>query len=239
MKDKLQTRKPARLQQMLVWLLGALALTALSACTVVSIEEVEQAEAAKQFDAVGYVEANWEKVVSAINEKDVDLATVLNAVEADSAGITTKTNLTKVADQYGLTTVGEAHAFMIKGHGTVTEVDTSKRTGTATLTVDGYSGPITVKVYIGKSISSSETALRDSVGFITFGDFKEQTEYGKVSRELNKRVIDDTLANLDTETLVGKTVFFRGAFSVPTFNKPDEIDVSEIVITAVQFDVGG
>lgn len=239
MKDKFQARKITRPLQLFFWVAGVCALIMLSACTVVPIEEAEQAQAAKQFDAVGYVEANWEKVTQTVDKNGAELSTVLSAIEADAAGVATKTTLKKVADQYGLTTVGEAHVFMIKGSGTITAVDTSSRTGTATLTVDGYTGPIAVKIYIGKSIPSSETALRDAVGFISFGDFKEQTEYGKAARELNKRAMNEALSGVDTKTLTGKTVSLEGAFSVPTFNKPEQIDVSEIVITPVQFNVGG
>ena len=49
-----------------------------------------------------------------------------------------------------------------------------------TLQLDGYDGPITVQLYIGPRIPSDETAVRDAVGFINFGDFRDQTEYGKV-----------------------------------------------------------
>ena len=151
----------------------------------------------------------------------------------------TKDNLQTVADQYGLTTEGNAQVFMVKGQGTVTDVNTEKSTGYMTLDLDGYDGPITVKFYIGKRIPSDETSVRDAVGFISFGDFREQTEYGKVGRELNKRVIAEALADLDTENLQGKPVSFYGAFTVRTQNIPGDIDVSEIVVTPIQLEVGG
>ena len=77
------------------------------------------------------------------------------------------------------------------------------------------------------------------MGFIKFGDFREQTEYGKVGRELNKRVVAETLADLDTENLLGKSVSFYGAFTVRTQNIPGDIDLSEIVVTPIQLEVGG
>ena len=55
--------------------------------------------------------------------------------------------------------------------GKVIAVDDKSRVGTLTLELDGYDGPITVKLYIGPRIPSDETAVRDAVGFINFGDF--------------------------------------------------------------------
>ena len=71
----------------------------------------------------------------------------------------------------------------------------------------GYDGPIKVLVYLGPRIPSDETSVRDGVGFITFGDFKEQTEYGKVGAEINNRVLAG-LSTLDKGSLVGKTIAF-------------------------------
>ena len=54
--------------------------------------------------------------------------------------------------------------------------------------------------------------------FITFGDFKDQTEYGKAGSEINKRVLSQVLDTLDRDNLMGKTISFMGAFSIRTFN---------------------
>ena len=78
---------------------------------------------------------------------------------------------------------------MVKGSGIVTSVNTESSQGTAQIALDGYDGQIKVNLYIGTRIPSDETSIRDAVGFIKFGDFKEQTEFGKVSSELNKKVV--------------------------------------------------
>jgi predicted lipoprotein len=96
-----------------------------------------------------------------------------------------------------------------------------------------------VNFLIGPRLPSDETSVRDAVGFIKFGDFREQTEFGKVARELNQRVIQDVLDGLDRENLAGKSVSFYGAFTIRTFNAPGDIDVSEIVVAPVQLEVGG
>lgn len=223
-------------------IVGLVLLVAVASCqpyTIVTVAEATRIAQGEAFDAKSFVEARWDDVVSTILEKGVDLADVLAAIKTGPANMATKDNLQSVAGQYGLTTEGNAHVFMVKGRGTVTNVNTEKSTGYMTLKLDGYDGPITVKFYIGKRIPSDETSVRDAVGFITFGDFREQTEYGKVARELNKRVLAEALADLDPENLQGKTVSFYGAFTIRTQNIPGDIDVSEIVVTPVQLEIGG
>ena len=68
-------------------------------------------------------------------------------------------------------------------------VDDKTSLGVMEIQPVGYDGPIKVMVYLGPRIPSDETSVRDGVGFITFGDFKEQTEYGKVGAEINNRVL--------------------------------------------------
>lgn len=225
-----------RLLGLMALLLG---LATLSACNVVTIAEATRIAEGGAFDAVSFVETQWPAVTATILENSVDLATVLAAIKTDPSGLATKADLQQVAAEYGLTTEGEAHVFMVKGQGTVTAVDTESSTGTMQVTPDGYSGPLKVTFLIGPRIPSDETSVRDAVGFIKFGDFKEQTEFGKVARELNKRVIQEVFEGLDRDNLAGKTVSFYGAFTVRTFNAPGDIDVSEILVTPIQLEVGG
>jgi len=75
------------------------------------------------------------------------------------------------------------------------------------------------------------------VGFISFGDFKEQTEYGKVGSEINKRVISEVLGTVDRNNLMGKTISFKGAFGIRTFNLLS-INLKEIRIVPVEIKLG-
>lgn len=226
-------------QSLLVVMLGLLTLMFSAGCTVITTAEATAIAQGGQFDAETFAAAKWPEVIATIEENSVNLAEVLSAIQVDGSGLAKKDNLAEVAGQYGLTTVGEAHGFMVKGTGTVSAVDTESRIDNFTVTVDGYDGPIVVKFYLGPRIPSDETAIRDAVGFIQFGDFREQTEYGKVSRELNKRVLTDVLAGLDTENLVGQPVSFAGTFLIRTFNEPGDINVGEILVTPVELTVGG
>ncbi len=140
--------------------------------------------------------------------------------------------LTPVAEELGLITTGDAHVYRVAATGTVTDVDTESSKGSLGLTVDGYEGPIKVRVYVGTRIPSDESSIRDATGFIEFGDFREQTEYGKVVAEINKKVLEN-LASGDIPALVGKPISVTGAFTMRTLNQPS-IDVSEIHIVPIE-----
>ena len=213
-------------------------LAACSVATVVPIAEATRIAQGGEFDAESFVESQWPEVRSTILENSVDLSTVLTAFAPDADGRATKDHLQQVADQYGTTTDGQAHVFMVKGTGVVTAVDTESSRGSMEIALDGYDGPINVSFSIGPRIPSDESSVRDAVGFIRFGDFREQTEFGKVARELNQRVADEVLAGLDRENLMGKTITFHGAFTIRTFNAPGDIDVGAISVTPVQLELG-
>ena len=206
--------------------------------TVVSIEDAEDAVQSEAFDPVAYVDGIWEsKLLPTFNEKAVELPKILSEMEPDASGTAPKDELIAIANQYGLITVGEAHVYIVKGSGTIVNVDAETSLGTAEVALNGYDGPIKVLLYIGTRIPSDNTSVRDSVGFIAFGDFKEQTEYGKAATEINKRVLATVLCGIDRDNLVGKTISFKGAFTIRTFNLV-QIDVNEISIVPVEIELG-
>lgn len=208
-----------------------------SSVTIVPIAEVEAQKQLEEFDPVAYVESIWSsQILPAVSEKAVDLASILNQFEVDAEGRVKKEQITAIAQENGLITVGEAHVYLVKGAGTVTAVDTESRVGTLTLQLDGYDGPITVQLYTGPRIPSDETAVRDAVGFIEFGDFRDQTEYGKVASELNKRIVSEVLGGLDVAAVAGKRITFYGALGIRTFNLID-IDVSTLTVVPIQIEV--
>lgn len=204
--------------------------------TIVPIAEVEARTQSEVFDEVAYVDNIWQgMILPTAEEKAVDLAAVISAFEVDAQGRANKEQLTEVAEDYGSITTGEAHVYLVRGQGTVTAIDLETRTGTMTVDLDGYDGPILVKLFLGTRIPSDETSLRDAVG-IEFGDFREQTEYGKVGNEINRRVANEVLAPLDKEALVGKTIQFLGSFGIRTFNLIT-INAAELRIVPLQVTV--
>jgi predicted lipoprotein len=207
------------------------------AFTVVPIAEVEQQKISEAFDPVKYVDGIWDsQVIPKINSEANNLADILTAMKPNAQGMAAKDELIKVANQYGLITVGEAHVYLVKGEGKVVSVDTSTSLGVMEIQPVGYDGPIKVLVFLGPRIPSDETSVRDGVGFINFGDFKEQTEYGKVASEINKRVIDQAYTGVDKEQLVGKTISFYGAMTIRTFNLVN-IDLKKVNIVPIKIEV--
>ena len=215
-----------------------LALAGRYGFTVVTIEDAEKAVRSEAFDPVAYVDGIWDsKLLPTINQKAVELPKILSEIQVDANGTASKDSLIAIVKKYGLITVGEAHVYMVKGSGEIVSVNTETSLGTAEVTLDGYDGPIKVLLYIGTRIPSDDTSARDSVGFISFGDFKEQTEYGKAASEINKRILATVLGDIDRESLAGKTITFKGAFNIRTFNLV-QIDIKEIRIVPVEIELG-
>lgn len=202
--------------------------------TVVRIEDAEQTVQDEAFDPVAYVEGIWEsKMLPAFQEDSRELSQILSEMEPDANGTIPKDELISISEEYGLITVGEAHVYIVKGVGEIVDVDAETSLGTVEVALEGYDGPVKALLYIGTRIPSDETSVRDAVGFITFGDFKEQTEYGKVASEINKHIISTTLEGIDKDNLMGKSISFKGAFNIRTFNLL-QIDVNEIYIVPVE-----
>ena len=231
---------PKSILRPVVWtilVIGLLAAVWINGFTVVPIKQVQEVEQSQTFDPVKYVDGIWaSKIVPTITDKATDLSTILNEVQPNPNGHVKKDQLLPIAKKYGLITEGEAQVYMVKGSGQVVSMDTSSNTGTMDVQLQGYSGPIKVQIYIGPIIPADNTSIRDSVGFIQFGDFQDQTQYGKVNTEINKRVAADVLTPLKGQDLVGKTISFVGAFTIRTFNLVI-IDMSQIQIVPIMINV--
>ena len=198
--------------------------------TVVSTDE--EAALTVEFDPAAYVEDNWDAVQLAIKEDAVPLADLLNAIEPGADGQIATEELMPVVAAMGSELSGEAHVYRVTGTGTVTDVDVESSKGSIGIDVDGYDGPIEVRAWIGTRIPSDDSSVRDATGFIEFGDFRDQTEFGKVAKEINSKVVEN-LAGLDTENLAGQNVDFTGAIGLRIANRPT-LDVSELDIVPIE-----
>jgi predicted lipoprotein len=232
--------RPKSIFLLVVWVIAGVGLLAAIwtyGFTVVPFAEVQKVEQSETFDQVKYVDGIWaSKLVPTITGKAADLSTILNAMHPNADGHVKKDELIPITKKYGLITVGEAHIYMVKGTGRVVNVDRSSNSGTMEVQLEGYDGPIKLTLYIGPIIPADDYSIRDSVGFINFGDFQDQTQYGKVATEINTRVVKDVLSPLDGKDLQSKTISFAGAFTIRTFNLI-VIDVSEIKIVPIMITV--
>ena len=198
--------------------------------TVVS--EDEEAALTVVFDPAAYVEDNWDAVRTAIKEDAVPLADILGRIEPAADGTVVTEELIPVAEELGVVASKEAQVYRVSGTGTVSDVDVESSKGSIGIDLDGYDGPIALRLWVGTRIPSDNSSVRDASGFIEFGDFRDQTEYGKVAKEINKKVAAD-LESMDKESLQGKHIDFTGAFTNRTFNQPT-IDISGINVVPIE-----
>ncbi len=205
-------------------ILASLLIIALAGCTVVPIAQGASSTTSPgsggKFDATAYVNSIWDsKVVPTVTKNAVDLNTLIPALKKDSA---------EASKQYGHQENGSYH-FMVKGQGKVSKVDTSGPDGLIAVDLGPAGGSQQVMVQIGPLVLGD--SLRDAVGFIQFGDFTNQIDYGAVSGALDDKAAKDVAGKMKPADLQGKTVSFYGTFTLT--------DPSNIVVTPVKLDVTG
>ena len=86
------------------------------------------------------------------------------------------------------------------------------KSGIYTVAVDGMPEGTGIRVQTGPAINGTE--LRDIVGDIEFGAFKNQIEYQNAGAGINRAMSAEVLADVDRTALTGKTVLVAGAFTM-------------------------
>lgn len=200
----------------------AMTLTMATGCVkVVKIGEEGKYTGHVEFNAGDNVAEIWESgALPEMNEKAVDLKEFLTEAKGD---------MKSLADKYGkysMGTSGELN-YVVKGTGTVTEVNTESKVGYIKLQLDGYTGAEEVKLQVGPVYKGS--SIRDSLSFIKFGDYTNQEEWAAVSQSINKLVADEVVTPAKPESLQGKVVTFTGAFTAT--------DNTQILITPVMLEI--
>ncbi|MGJ6962718.1 DUF2291 family protein [Streptosporangium sp. G11] len=203
-------RIPAR------WIAVALAVALLAAIGLStqyrSAESVAE-PSRKQFDPVAYGERTYEsKVVPAVKRKAVELPVLVKAMNTDMEG---------AGRQYGIRQGNGPYSFAVKGTGTAGAV----RSGLMPVAVPGLPPGTRVSLQVGPVING--TALRDSVGFITFRQFLNQVEYAQAATALNDQAWEKLLKNLNAPGLRGKKISFVGAFG---FLTPSVVTITPVSI---------
>ncbi|MEB2847841.1 DUF2291 family protein [Rhizobiales bacterium RZME27] len=180
-------------------LAASLLAASLSGCKLVKTDTAEAGGTAAD-PIAAIVETTFDtKLVPALSEKAVDLATLRDAI---------KTGLDKAGESHG-TRVGGAGGgwnFPVKGSATVTEENRASKAATADIDLDG-DGQADATLQLGPVIKG--TALRDTTPLYDFSTFRDQIEYAKLGRALNDKAISK-LPGADTP-LKGKRVNFLGA----------------------------
>lgn len=201
-------------------LAAAMAVMATGCVKIVKTGEESKLTGEVAFNAGDSVEAIWaSQAVPNLVEKAVGLSQFLTEAKGD---------LKSLAGKYGRYSMGSSGelSYTVKGAATVDQVVTDKKAGYMTLTLDGYTGSETIKLQIGTVYKGS--AVRDSLDFIKYEDYKNQVEYAAVSQSIHDIIQKTVIDPLDVASLTGKKIEFTGCFTV---NKNDELLITPVQLT--------
>lgn len=138
------------------------------------------------------------EIQTSVEQSAVDAPTLAKAIAEDK----------KVAgEQYGVA-AGIGPVIPVKFTGVAGE----KKSGIYNVAVEGMPEEVGIRVQTGPAINGTD--LRDALGTIQFGDFKNQIEYQNAGAGINTAMKQDVLAGIDTSDLTGKTITVTGVFKL-------------------------
>ncbi|KQV16381.1 hypothetical protein ASC97_11475 [Rhizobium sp. Root1203] len=203
--------------------IALLAMT-LPGCKIIKTPTAEEkaAEIAKgAFDPTAKVEAIWQSQAIPYLEKragDLKDVVALAASAPDQAG-----------EKYGNTHKQSSApwTYAVKLTGKIVAADTASRAATIDIDTDG-DRKADAKVQIGPAIRG--TALRDTLEFVNFNEFKNQIEWAQFGKAFNEKVDTAVLASLPRDGLDGKPVSVTGAFPLPASGQLPLITPSQLTV---------
>ncbi|TBZ26635.1 DUF2291 family protein [Rhizobium leguminosarum] len=203
-------------------LLAAVVAAALPGCKIIktpTAEEKAAAAAKTAFDPNAKVEAIWQsEAVPYFEKRAGDLKDVMQLAtsSADTAG-----------EKYGNPRKQSSSpwTYAVKISGKVVAADTASRAATLDVDTDG-DGKADAKVQIGPALRG--TALRDTLEFVNFNEFKNQIEWAQFGKAFNEKANTTFLSAIPREDLAGKTVTAIGAFPLPKSGELPLITPSEL-----------
>lgn len=204
----------------------------LSSCklwTVVKLdgEKLSQQEAVQfrgqKIDIKNYVDDIWDsKVIPYMEEKANDISSVLDLLRRKGKDI--------AGEKHGIREyeMGTPWKFIVKGQGKIISVNAESRNGTIGIDLKPYDSQVDLEIQIGPVISGN--LIRDSLDFVSFGDFTNQMEYSKFGSILNDKVKEQVLSGFDFKEMIGYEIEFLGIFTAET---------ADILLTPVKIEIVG
>ena len=200
-----------------VFLLISFALL-FASCTVVKNEQVSSGSITTEeesfkgfsyrdsnFNPQQYAEAIWEPVVlPRIESLAVDIHELLAELGSDEEGASRKYGFRHLAE-------GNLYNFSVKGTARILSADTSSMNGFISADLAPFDGQADFNIIIGPIFRGN--TIRDIQDTISINDFLNQTEFARLARELNNRVRDLVIGDIDFSQHVGEEVEFLGAFT--------------------------
>lgn len=191
------TRLSSRTIKTALAVIGALVVLVAMYLSTTFLSPAEEAKVnPPPFNGETYSAEAFPKQAAAIEEKAVDIGTLIPAVEKDVKG---------AISQYGTDSGSGNATFPVTATATVTDVDENFIYLESPVKGD--------KVLIPLGLAVNGTPVRDALGTITFGDFIDQTDFQTVANQFKLIIEKDVLGPVDTKTLKGKTITVVGAWS--------------------------
>lgn len=182
---------------------------------IVSLEGAQEEAAAALFDPASYVESFWQGPLLEATDQAVDVADLLVAFQGDFEG---------TASRYGHRLGLSGHAsYLVSGEGTVVAVDDYS---VSIALEDGDVAQIVIE--IGPVFGN---AIRDGSGLLDVSDFPNAQEFNALSAEINRRVEEQVLPQLQAHAAIGNVVRFVGGVDVPdSGGAPASLTVVPVVV---------
>jgi predicted lipoprotein len=195
---------------------------ALGACKIVATPKKNAANTADAgFDPNKIVHAIWgAKVVPYLAARAGKLSDVVELARA---------NPDEAGKKYGFRAKeGSAPwTLIVKVEGRVLAAETTSRA--ATISIDnGGDGKIAAVVQIGPAIRG--TALRDSLDFVSFNDFKNQIDYAQFGKAFNQYIDQSFLSALPRDALIGRSATVLGAYTLESGEHPPLVTPAELTL---------
>lgn len=198
---------------------GMVALASLSGCKLIANEEgattsdgVDIFFDDESFDSDKMAADLWdEQVIPYLNGKAGDFGEVIALVAGDPDAAGERFGYRANPD-------GKPWTIVARLDGTIVATKLDTRAATVDIDEDG-DGTADATVQIGPVIRG--TVLRDSLDFVSFGDFTNQIDYAKFGKSLNTLVNDTVLNTFPRENLIGREVSVLGVFEIdPSDDRP-------------------
>lgn len=173
------------------------------------------------FDPDAMVNAIWDaKVIPYLSAKAGALPEVMALV---------RSNPDEAGRKYGYRAKegSEPWTFVVTIDGRIVSAETTSRAATINVDTKG-DGKIAAVVQIGPAMRG--TALRDSLAFVSFNDFKNQIDYAQFGKAFNQRVGKTILAQLPRDSLVGRNVKILGAFTLESGDQPPLVAPAQLTL---------
>jgi predicted lipoprotein len=209
--------------------LGALGVVAVSlaagGCKIVATP-VKKAGGADEgnsggFDPDAMVGAIWDaKVIPYLEAKAGTLPDVMTLAHS---------NPDEAGRKYGYRAKegSEPWTFVVSIDGRIVSAETTSRAATIGIDTKG-DGKVAAIVQIGPAMRG--TALRDSLDFVSFNDFKNQIDYAQFGKAFNQHVAKGFLAQLPRDSLVGRKVKVLGAFTLESGDQPPLVAPAQLTL---------